>query len=213
MRRLLVKTRTKTNTLSGGSAHVELLPNGTVRSAKSEAVEMASDFQKKRQRTLQNVELQKQRIEEMFKGKGSNSSIVLRHSNGYGHANILNASAPADTSDHAAEGEPPRVAGSLRYSASAFYPSRRFSKNNPDNNNNTTTNNANNSNTNSPIISNSTTNNTATTTNKQDSPRSIYFVKPTTVAHAYNNHSPLLIEATSILLPPPTFFSSMYLLL
>jgi hypothetical protein len=75
VRRLLVKTRTKTNTLSAGT--------NSIRSAKSDAVEMASDFQKKRQKTLQNVELQKQKIEEMFKGKGSNSSISLRHSNGY----------------------------------------------------------------------------------------------------------------------------------
>lgn len=82
---MIVKTRTKASTLSFGTG-ADLLPNGTVRSAKSDAVELASDFQKKRQRTLQNVESRKHEIEEMFKGKSGKSSLSLRHSNGHMHA-------------------------------------------------------------------------------------------------------------------------------
>lgn len=210
VRRLLVKTRTKTNTLSAGSNHVELLtPNGTVRSAKSDAVEMASDFQKKRQRTLQNVELQKQKIEEMFKGKGSGgSSLSLRHSNGY--PTILNRdNASEDSSESASSsGGSLRGSGSLRFSGgSAFYPSRRFSKNKDKDNKDKDTKDKDNATDNkSPNISPNTNNSPTNTLTKQDSTRPIYFVKPTLTASltfgkdntASSNSSPSTSPTTSI---------------
>lgn len=97
VRRLIVKTRTKASTLSFAT-NTELLPNGTVRSAKSDAVELASDFQKKRQRTLQNVENKKHEIEEMFKGKSGKSSLSLRHSNGHVHAKDVHNMPPSPLS-------------------------------------------------------------------------------------------------------------------